>query len=82
MAQRKKTSKRIEKEEGVVCPVCQLVGCLRDMSDRKSDFCKHMNNSWIEFLEGVRCLVDERIKAAKKRAKKGKSKLTKIKVED
>ena len=82
MAQKKKTSKKVHKEEGLVCPVCQLVGCLREMSDRKSDFCKHMNNSWIEFLEGVKCLIDERIDTAKKSGKQKKSRLSRIKVQD
>jgi hypothetical protein len=82
MAPKKKTSKKAKKEEDLGCPVCQIKECIKEMTDRKSPAFDHLNKSWIEFLEGVRCLVDERIKAAKKRAKKGKSKLTKIKVED
>jgi hypothetical protein len=41
-----------------------------------------MNNARIEFLEGIKSLIDERIEAIKKGGGTGKSKLTKIKVED
>jgi hypothetical protein len=82
MAPKKRAKKTTEKEEGFVCPVCVLLGCLRDMTDRKSAFLQHMNNARIEFLEGVKSLIDERIEAIKKGGGTRKSKLTKIKVED
>jgi hypothetical protein len=81
MAQ-KKTSKKGKEEQAPDCPVCQMTEWFRDMTDMKTPAFDHLNKSWIEFLEGVRCLVDERIKAAKKRGKNKKSKLSKIKVED
>ncbi len=52
------------------------------MVDRKSAFFQHMNNARIEFLEGIKSLIDARIEAIKKEAGGKKSKLTKIKVED
>jgi len=82
MAQKKRTGKKTKKEEAPACPVCQLTACFREMADKKSPVFDHLNKSWIEFLEGARCLVDERIKAAKKRGKTKKSRLSKIKVED
>ena len=82
MAGKKRTSKTKEKEEGIVCPMCMLLGCLRDVTDRKSAFFQHMNNARIEFLEGIKSLIDERIEAMKKGTGTRKSRLTKIKVED
>jgi hypothetical protein len=82
MAPKKRAKKTPEKEEGFACPVCILLDCLRDMTDRKSAFFHHMTNARIEFLEGIKSLIDERIEAMKKGAGKKKSKLTRIKVED
>jgi len=82
MAGKKRTSKTKEKEEGFVCPMCMLLGCLKDLTDRKSAFFQHMNNARIEFLEGIKSLIDERIEAMKKGTGTRKSRLTKIKVED
>jgi len=82
MAGKKRTSKTKEKEEGFVCPMCMLLGCLKDLTDRKSAFFQHMNNARIEFLEGIKSLIDERIDAIKKGTGTRKSRLTKIKVED
>jgi len=82
MATKKKENKKAETEGGFVCPLCLAVGCLRDVVDRESPFFKHMNNARIEFLEGVKALIDARIEAVKKGAKGKKSGLTKIKVED
>lgn len=82
MASKKTTKKTMEKEEGFVCPMCMLLGCLRDVTDRKSAFFEHMKNARIEFLEGIKSLIDERIEAMKKGTGTRKSRLTKIKVED
>jgi hypothetical protein len=82
MAPRKQAKKTSEREEAFVCPVCILLGCLRDMTDRKSAFFQHMNNARIEFLQAVKSVIDERIEAIKKGGGAGRSKLTKIKVED
>ena len=78
----KKTAKKTAEEEGFICPMCLVVGCLREMVDRKSPFFEHMNKARIEFLEGIKSLIDERIEAMKKGAGTRKSRLTKIKVED
>ena len=78
----KKRRKKIVEEEPFVCPLCLLVSCVREMVDRESPFFEHMNNARIEFLEGIKALVDARIQAMKKGTASKKSKLTKIKVED
>lgn len=79
----KKTAKKSGKEdEGFICPMCLVVRCLRDMVDRKSPFFEHMSNARVEFLEGIKSLIDERIEAIKKGPGTRKSRLTKIKVED
>lgn len=82
MAPKKTATNKTEKEKGFVCPMCLLAGCLRDVVDRKSPFFEHMNNARIEFLEGIKSLIDAQIEAIKKGAGSKKSKLTKIKVED
>ncbi|NVL89701.1 MAG: hypothetical protein HWN69_01725 [Desulfobacterales bacterium] len=82
MAGKKRTSKTKEKEEGIVCPLCLFLGGIRDVTEKKSAFFEHMNNARIEFLEGIKSLIDERIDAIKKGAGTRKSRLTKIKVED
>jgi hypothetical protein len=82
MAPKKRAKKTPEKEEAFACPVCILFDCLRDMTDRKSAFFQHMTNARIEFLEGIRSLIDERIETMKKGAGKKKSRLTRIEVED
>lgn len=82
MAPKKTAKKTVEEEETFVCPMCLVVRCLRDMVDRKSPFLEHMNNARIEFLEGIKSLIDERIDTIKKGSKTRKSGLTKIKVED
>ena len=79
----KKTTKKIEKEDGdFICPMCLVSRCLRDIVDRKSPFFEHMNNARVEFLEAIKSLIDERIETIKKGPGARKSKLTKIKVED
>jgi hypothetical protein len=78
----KKTAKKTAEEEDFICPMCLVVRCFRDIVDRKSPFLEHMNNARVEFLEGIKSLIDERIEAIKKGPGARKSKLTKIKVED
>jgi hypothetical protein len=82
MAPKKRAKNTPERNEEFVCPVCALFDCLRDMTDRKSAFFQHMTNARIEFLEGIKSLIDERIETMKKGAGKKKSRLTRIKVED
>jgi len=82
MAPKKTAKKTAKKDDGFICPMCLVARCLRDMVDRKSPFFEHMNNARVEFLEGIKSLIDERIEAIKKGPGTRKSRLTKIKVED
>ena len=76
MAKKKRT------EYGLECPVGRFFTDLDKALGKKSGFSKHMTQSRIEFLKGIRSLVDERIENLEKmRAKKGRKKMTKIKVQ-
>ena len=70
------------KEERVVWPVGTLLTDLEKAFGRKSPFYVHMTQARVEFLKGVRSLLDDRIEhLEKKRAEGGGKKMTKIKVE-
>ena len=78
MAPKNTAKKTTEEEENFICPMCLVVRCLRDMVDKKSPFFEHMNNARIEFLEGIKSLIDGRIEAVRKGTGTKKSRLTKI----
>jgi hypothetical protein len=82
MAAKKRVNKKADKDEAFVCPVGVLLGCVRDLVDTESPVFKHMNNARVEFLEGIKALIDARIQAIKKGTGSKKSRLMKIKVED
>jgi hypothetical protein len=70
------------KEEKIICPVGTFFADLEKTFGRKSLFYKHMARSRIEFLKGVKSLLDERIeRLEKKDSKKTGAKMTKVKVE-
>ena len=70
------------REQMVVCPVGKFFMELEDVLGKKSKFFEHMTRSRIEFLKGIRSLLDERIDYyEKKDSKKAAKKMTKIKVE-
>lgn len=72
-------------EETVGCPVGKFFSDLNRVFGKKSKFQKHMTQSRIEFLKGIKSLVEERIDDLEKRdsRRSGKSakKMTNIKVE-
>ena len=69
-------------DEVFVCPVGRFFSDLEKASRRKSKFFEHMNLSRVEFLKGIRSLVDEKIEdLEKKGSSKKDKKATKIKVE-
>ena len=71
-----------DKEERNICPVGTFFMDFDKTFGRKSPFYKHMTRSKIEFLKGVKSLLDERIETLeKKSSKKTGTKLTKVKVE-
>lgn len=70
------------KEQMAVCPVGKFFMDLEDVLGKKSKFLEHMTRSRLEFLKGIRCLLDEGIDYfEKKGSKKRGQKMTKIKVE-
>ena len=75
-------STKSNKEEAVACPVGKFFTDLDKIFGKKSKFLDHMSQSRIEFLKGIRTLVDERIEDLEKRAsRRSDKKMTKIKVE-
>ena len=69
-------------EQMVVCPVGKFFMELEDALGKKSKFFEHMTRSRVEFLKGLRSLLDEGIDHYEKQAsKKAGQKMTKIKVE-
>ena len=70
------------KEERITCPVGTFFADLEKIFGRKSQFYKHMTQSRIEFLKGVKSLLDDRIEyLEKKGSKKTGAKMTQVKVE-
>lgn len=70
------------KEQMVECPVGKFCQALEDAVGKKSKFFEHMTRSRVEFLKGIRSLLDERIAYyEKKGATKAGKKMTNIKVE-
>jgi len=71
------------KEQMVVCPVGKFFMDLEDVMGKKSKFFEHMTRSRVEFLKGIRSLLDEGIDYYEKKGSKksGNKKMTKIKVE-
>jgi hypothetical protein len=76
MAQKKREEQVFE------CPVGKFFIDLDKIFGKKSEFTKHMAQSRIEFLKGIRALVDERIENLEKQhSARRQKKRTKIKVE-
>ena len=75
-------AKKKDSEEKIVCPVGTLFADLEKSFGAKSPFYKHMNRARIEFLKGIKSLLDERIeRLEKKNSKKASTKMTRVKVE-
>jgi len=71
-----------DKEERITCPVGSFFMDLDKTFGEKSPFYEHMTRAKIEFLKGVKSLLDERIECLEKKgSKKAGAKLTKVKVE-
>ena len=70
------------KKQAVACPVGKFFTELEDVMGKKSKFFEHMTRSRVEFLKGIRSLLDERIAYyERKGSKKTAGKMTKIKVD-
>jgi len=70
------------KDQEVDCPVGRFFADLEGTLGGKSKFFKHMTRSKVEFLKGIRSLLDERIDHYEKKGfKKVGKKMTKIKID-
>jgi len=70
------------KEQMVDCPVGRFFTDLEGTLGNKSKFFKHMTRSKVEFLKGIRSVLDDRIDHyEKKGSKKTGKKMTKIKID-
>ena len=70
------------KEEKPSCPVGTFFMDLDKAFGKTSPFYQHITRSKIEFLKGLKSLLDQRIEyLEKKGSKKAGTKLTKVKVE-
>ncbi len=70
------------KEQMVVCPVGKFFVDLEGIMGKKSKFYEHMTRSRVEFLKGLRSLLEEGIEHyEKKDSKRAGKKMTNIKVE-
>jgi len=71
-----------DKEERIFCPVGTFFTDLEKAFGRKSQFYNHITRSRIEFLKGVKSLLDDRIECLEKRgSEEAGAELTKVKVE-
>jgi len=69
-------------QETAGCPVGSFLEDLEKVFGKKSQFFEHMTQSKLEFMKGIRSLLDARIDHLEKmRSGKAGKKMTKIKVE-
>ena len=69
-------------QETTGCPVGSFFEDLEKAFGKKSPFFEHMTQSKLEFMKGIRSLLEERIEnLEKKRSGNPGKKMTKIKVE-
>ena len=84
MAEKKseQESKKKSQQESTGCPVGSFFEDLEQAFGKKSQFFEHMTQSKLEFMKGIRSLLDARIdNLEKRRSGKAGKKMTKIKVE-
>lgn len=74
--------KNQEEKERMYCPVGRFFCDIEEFFGKKSDFFLHMNKSRIEFLKGIRSLLDDKIEILEKRETSGRErKADRIKVD-
>jgi len=70
------------RDDVVLCPVGRFFSDIEKASGKRFEFFEHMKKSRIEFLKGIRSLVDDRIAQIEKKEKAGhKKKATRVTVE-
>jgi hypothetical protein len=84
MAEKKREQESRKKRQQTFtgCPVGSFFEDLEQAFGKKSRFFEHMTQSKLEFMKGIRSLLDARIDNLEKRRSGGaEGKMTKIKVE-
>lgn len=76
MPEKKKASTE-EEGAGLSCPFCAMLAACEKTMGQHPQFFEHMKKAELEVLQAIKSLIDDRIKAQEKTAKK----VTKIKVE-
>ncbi|MFO7986344.1 MAG: hypothetical protein R6U38_10785 [Desulfatiglandaceae bacterium] len=75
-------TKNETKEQMALCPIGRLFARLEKIPERDSTFFEQLRKSRVEFLKGIRSLVDDRIEdIEKKSAAAHKKKATRVQVE-
>ncbi|MEW6186104.1 MAG: hypothetical protein AB1585_10240 [Thermodesulfobacteriota bacterium] len=69
------------KQEPLNCPFARILSEFEKGLGSHSTFFNHLHQSHLEFLKGIRSLLDGRIEELEKKTKPGKKKTTKIEVE-
>ena len=82
MGKKKEKEKKEDRKDSGTCAICYMQQCVKDAAERNTEFFVHMNRARIEFLKGVKSLVDSQIKAAQKQTDERERKMSKIHVED
>ena len=74
-------SKEKNEEMAFICPVGRFFMGLERSAEKKSAVFKHFRMSRVEFLKGLRTLLDERIEDLEKEGPVKSKRATRIKVE-
>ena len=66
------------------CPLCFIVGSLRQVTRQHHEFFDHLNNAQIEILQGFKLFIEQRLSALDQRKREAETevkKASKIKLE-
>jgi len=74
--------KKAETKSKVLCPLCMMMDALGSCADQHREFVGHMRNARIEFLEGIKSVIDSHITDLREKGKSGSGSFTKVEVTD
>jgi len=63
--------KKAEEKRTMLCPLCMMMEAMGQCAERHEDFVKHMRNARVEFLEGIRSVIDAHIEDLQDKGKSG-----------
>lgn len=72
--------KQTDATKKVMCPLCMMMDALNACADQHSEFVKHMRNARIEFLEGVKSVIESHIDDLQQKNKSGSGSFKKVEV--